>query len=165
MGFGTGHHATTRLCLEALQSVTLEGASVLDVGTGSGVLAFAARALGADRVLGIDNDADALDCANQNLALNPGPDILRFELCDVAGPDAGAWRQFDVLTANLTGTLLCRTAPTLVSMLAARGRLIVSGLLSEEYPDVIAAFRPLMVARRRSEEGWDGLVFESAKNL
>jgi ribosomal protein L11 methyltransferase len=165
MGFGTGHHATTRLCLEALQIMTLEGASMLDVGTGSGVLALAARALGAGRVLGIDNDPDAVECANGNLALNEGPDIVRFELRDVDGLEAGARRKFDVLTANLTGTLLCRTAPALASMLAARGRLIVSGLLCKEYRDVSAAFQPLRVAWRRSEDGWDGLVFENAKNL
>jgi ribosomal protein L11 methyltransferase len=162
MGFGTGHHVTTRLCLEALQTTTLEGASVLDVGTGSGVLALAARALGAERVLGIDNDPDAVDCANENLALNAGPDILRFDLRDVAVAATDTPGNFDVVSANLTGALLCRTATTLIAMLRPHGRLIVSGLLSEERPDVIAAFRPLMVAWSRSDDGWDGLVFSSA---
>ena len=106
MGFGTGHHATTRLCLAALQQFELRGISVLDVGTGSGVLAIAASLLGASPVVGIDDDPDAMQSACENLALNPRAQVdLR-----VVDLQSSALVRFDLVVANLTGALLIQTA-------------------------------------------------------
>jgi ribosomal protein L11 methyltransferase len=155
MGFGTGHHATTRLCLAALQTIDLTGCTVLDVGTGSGVLAIAAEMLGAARAIGIDCDPDAIQSARENLDLNPAVQRVSFDLADLAvAPLAAA----DVVTANLTGALLVRSAPILMAAVRPGGRLILSGLLAGERDEVCRAFGPSAVSWEGEEEGWIGLV-------
>ena len=136
MGFGTGHHATTRLCLRALQAVDVMNRCVLDVGTGSGVLAIASVRLGAARALGIDNDADAIQAANENLGLNQGVENVEFRVADVLADDLPA---ADIVTANLTGAFLVRSATLLLDLLRPAGTLIVSGLMEHERTDVMRA--------------------------
>src|SRR5262249_12930771 len=113
MGFGTGHHPSTRLCLQLLQFETLQGASVLDVGTGSGVLAIASVALGAARVVGLDVDQDALISAAENRELNGLEDRVDLRVLDITKEAAAFSTEFDVITANLTGAMLERHAKTL----------------------------------------------------
>jgi len=177
MGFGTGHHATTRLCLAALQTLDLSRLSLLDVGTGSGVLAIAADRLGAARALGIDHDPDAVQAARENLALNPTTRDVSFAVADLRTtplPRAG------VVTANLTGALLIETANDLLGAVDAGGTLIVSGLLAAERDEVVRAMtgpasaftasrlRPdekgghdgphARIVWEREEDGWVGLA-------
>jgi ribosomal protein L11 methyltransferase len=159
MGFGTGHHATTRLCLAALQRLDLGKCTVLDVGTGSGVLAIAACALGADRVLGVDHDPDAVRCAAENLVLNPDPrggNRVAFELRDLA---RSALPSATVVTANLTGALLCRAAPSVIGAVKPGGYLILSGILATERDEVVTAFSRLQLENEAAEDGWVGLSF------
>lgn len=152
-GFGTGHHATTRLCLQALQESAPAGKSIIDAGTGSGVLALAAKKLGAARVIGIDNDPDAIANARENMALNDVDiDLRRASLERVDIEPA------DIVVANLTGAVLIRFRGELSGLRRHDGRLIVSGLRDEEEADVARAFGGHPVARA-AEEGWICLTF------
>jgi ribosomal protein L11 methyltransferase len=150
MGFGTGHHATTRLCLSALQQIDLRGRSVIDVGTGSGVLAIAARKLGANGVLAIDDDADAIAAAEANVALNQQSRIA-LEVADFRAAKIG---QFDLVTANLTGALLMASADRLESLAIPGGRLILSGFMDDEEREVLRVFGRCELEWRAQEDEW-----------
>jgi ribosomal protein L11 methyltransferase len=149
LGFGTGHHATTRLCLGALQQHGLEGATVLDVGTGSGVLAIAASLLGAARVIAIDDDPDAVQAAQENAARNRA--AVDFSVADLR---AIALSQFDLVLANLTGALLVESAARLQALTTRRAPLILSGFMGDEEAGVVAAFPQCRVVDRSQEDEW-----------
>jgi ribosomal protein L11 methyltransferase len=155
MGFGTGHHATTRLCLAALQAIDVDDRVALDIGTGSGVLAIAAARLGAADVLGIDNDPDAIQSANENLALNPEVRQVRFREADLTSADLP---RADVITANLTGALLARAAPLMLAAVRPGGTIIVGGMLCDERSSVCSAYRPAEMVWEGQEEEWLGLA-------
>jgi ribosomal protein L11 methyltransferase len=160
MGFGTGHHASTRLCLEHLQSVPLKGARVLDVGTGSGVLAIAAARLGAAEVVGIDLDADALSNASENAGLNGVSE--RIDLRELTLVDARSLgRTFDVIVANLTGGHLRREASHLAPLAAPNAHLIVSGFQADESIDVIHALESAgwTLSASAAEATWVAALF------
>jgi ribosomal protein L11 methyltransferase len=163
-GFGTGHHATTRLCLEALQRLDIRRRSVLDVGTGSGVLAIAARMLGAAPVIALDDDADAVQAARDNVARNAGVEVA----IHVGDLRTAELPRFDVVLANLTAGLLISAAARLRAVTAAGGHLVVSGFTVSEEAEVRAALErsPESVdagsshAFRASEDGWGCFVLQ-----
>jgi ribosomal protein L11 methyltransferase len=159
MGFGTGHHESTRLCLASLQRTPLAGRSVVDVGTGSGVLAIAAAQLGARAVVAIDDDPDALDSAVANVALNG----LAAGAVDarIGNLLAESLPVSDVVIGNLTGALLRRAAATLIAAIAPGGSLIVSGFTEDERLAIEHAFAPLAVRGAESEHGWQALTFSA----
>ena len=159
MGFGTGHHPTTRLCLRLLSNLDVRGQRVLDIGTGSGVLAMAAALGGSADVLGLDVDQDAIDAARMSAALNPLPPVIRFEVGDfrTAPPPAA-----DVVLANLTGGMLRTTASGLRALVRPGGTLIASGFDESEEGDVRAAFTELRAAERLDEASWVAIRFEKS---
>lgn len=162
MGFGTAHHESTRLCLRLLQEIDIAGRSVLDAGTGSGVLAIAARRLGAATAIGADYDPDAIQNARENVALNGlGPDDLPLLVLDLAAPAALGPQRFDLVFANLTGGVLQRFASELAGRLAPGGSLIVSGVMASEEMDVARALSDagLTMASRLEEREWIGARF------
>ncbi len=136
MGFGTGHHETTRLCLRLLQEVEVRGQQVIDVGTGSGVLALAAWKLGARHVVAVDSDRDALANARENIERNGASAAIEVLEADLAGltiPPAG------VVAANLTGAVIQRHAAALAALVATPGTLVVSGFSPAEVREVTAS--------------------------
>jgi ribosomal protein L11 methyltransferase len=136
MAFGTGDHPSTQLCLEALDKFLRPGArqSVLDVGTGSGVLAIAARKLGAGRVAAVDTDERAIKLAAENCALNAAEGIeLSTE------PLESIAERFDIVVANLFANPLVQLAPHFRRVVGSH--LILSGVLVEQAAEVGAAYR------------------------
>jgi ribosomal protein L11 methyltransferase len=150
MGFGTGHHATTRLCLAALQAIEVKERTVIDVGTGSGVLAIAASLLGAVNVRGIDDDEDAIHAAWDNLALNPAA-IVTLLVGDLRTTQL---EPADIVFGNLTGSLLIASAAVMSMHAGKHGALILSGFQVPEEAGVVAAFTGFAVARREQEDDW-----------
>jgi ribosomal protein L11 methyltransferase len=154
-GFGTGHHATTRLCLELLQELDVIGRRVIDVGTGSGVLAIAAAKLGAASVLALDNDSDALRSARENVARN-GVDVDVRE-GDLARLDAPA---ADIVLANLTSAVLRRLAGSLTRLAAPDGAVILSGFAPDESPGILSDYALAPVKQTREGE-WAAILLRN----
>ena len=150
MGFGTGHHATTRLCLAALQALEVKERTVIDVGTGSGVLAIAASLLGGVDVRGIDDDEDAIHAAWDNLALNPSAIVTLL----VGDARTTALDPADIVFGNLTGGLLMASAGVIGALAGTHGKLILSGFQADEEKAVVAAFTGFAVERRDEEDAW-----------
>jgi len=158
-GFGTGHHATTRLCLRALRRLELRGARVVDIGTGSGVLALAAWKLGAADVVAIDNDPDALDNARDNIARNGAGasiDIIRDDLASLRIQRA------DIVLANLTGAVLVRFASELRGLAVEGGYLILSGFSPDDIPVILRAFAGLALVVQQFEGEWAVVILRLA---
>ena len=152
--FGTGHHPTTALCVEALEEIlaTEQFASILDVGTGSGILALAGLTLGVRGAVGLDIDAAALEIAAENARLNHMEDRLQLVL---GGPDAveGNW---PLVVANVLAAPLIEMAPAIVRRLGRRGRLILSGISWSLESEVRRAYEHLGVRHTGSKTraGW-----------
>lgn len=151
--FGTGHHGTTSGCLIMLEQLvrTRRPASVLDLGTGSGVLAIAAAKLAHCRVLATDIDPVATRVARANARLNGDAGLIRFETA--AGFSARAFAEegpFDLVVANILARPLMRMAPQIAANLASGGRVVLSGILATQRQMVLAGFRSAGLYHRRT---------------
>jgi ribosomal protein L11 methyltransferase len=154
MGFGTGHHATTRMCLQLLDEVDVSDQTVVDLGTGSGVLAMAAALRGARAVIGIDVDRDAIGSAEASARLNTLPDTITFTVDDFRlHPPPPA----DLVLANLTGPMLIASAAQIGALVQRGGQLIVSGFDQAEMNAVARAFGAFTERTRLTGEGWVAL--------
>jgi len=135
MAFGTGLHATTRLCLRALETHLPEGADVADVGTGSGILAIGAALLGARRVQALDLDPVAVAVARANVAMNSVGDVVDVREADE--PPAGP---FDLVVANILPDVLLAMSEPLLTSLRPGGVLVLSGIVESRLEDVRSGF-------------------------
>lgn len=157
LAFGTGQHPSTQLCLGALERRVQPGMRVLDVGTGSGILALAAARLGAGDVLALDVDAQAVTAATANVELN--------ELAGVIAVRQGtlpAGEGYDVVVANIVARVIADLAPGLARALRPGGTLIAGGIVEERAAEVVAALERggLAVVERAAQPPWVALVAE-----
>jgi ribosomal protein L11 methyltransferase len=155
MAFGTGLHPTTQQALEALSTLALEGKSLLDVGTGSGILAIAAAKRGASPVVAVDTDPLAVEAARENAERNGAA----IPVGDGSAGDVPG--RFDYVIANIVSPVLQQIAPDLVARLAPRGTLIVAGVSAPAEPQTRDAFvrAGLHVLDRDQRADWVALAF------
>lgn len=157
--FGSGFHATTQLLIEWMELRPLAGARVLDIGTGSGILAMAALRLGASSALGIDNDPVAIECARENARGNGfGPDL---DLRVAAAGEAGLGK-FDLIVANLDLKTLLVVRNDLAALLAPGGTALISGLLTADCSEIAEAYlgSGAHVLGRRERDAWAALELQ-----
>lgn len=138
MAFGTGLHPTTQMCLQALEELVRPGMRVLDVGTGSGILAIAAAKLGATAVLGVDTDRIAVEAAIENARLNGVEGQIRIEQGTLAAVTEQGW---DMVVVNILAPVIIELLQTggLMDYVGEGGRLILSGIIEEQGQGVIEA--------------------------
>lgn len=159
MAFGTGHHPTTRMCVEQIERTMTPGARVLDVGCGSGVLSIAAALLGASDALGIDIDPTAVEVAEENGRKNGVQSRLTFAAGSLPGPNVSP-RSFDLTVANISAKVVSELASELVATLRPGGVLIASGVLVENSDRVRQALSDAgaAITDMVTEDGWVTLV-------
>ncbi|KVG66695.1 50S ribosomal protein L11 methyltransferase [Burkholderia pseudomultivorans] len=148
LAFGTGSHPTTRLCMEWLEQSVQPGQSVLDYGCGSGILAILAKKCGANPVVGIDIDPQAVESARQNSERNRAD--VTYGL-----PDACPAGEFDIVVANILSNPLKLMASMLASKVKPGGRIALSGVLARQADEVAAVYaRYVDISVWREHEGW-----------
>ena len=158
--FGTGSHATTRLCLTALEQEIHGGEKVLDLGCGSGILSIAALALGAARAEAVDIDDKCLTVAYDNAALNGiGKDVYTVRVGDVLADEAVRAEiggGYDVVLANIVADVIIALAPMVRSLMNEGGVFLCSGIIDDRAEEVAEKLRTagLEITQSRSSEGW-----------
>ena len=162
MAFGTGHHPTTRVCLEQLERLLVPGMSVLDMGTGSGILAIAAAKLGAGCVVGLDTDETAVQAARANVEQNR---VLGVRLVHGTLPHSEVRDgEYDLALANVTARVVASSAGLLARALRGNGLLIASGILEERRYEVEAALgESFVVEQTLTDDDWVTVVARKAE--
>jgi ribosomal protein L11 methyltransferase len=173
MAFGSGLHPTTRLCLEALEDLLHPDATVLDVGTGSGILAIAAARLGASHVLALDTDHVAVQVARDNVVLNHVQFAVDVELGTIPLPSARSVRRCDfvhpptadLILANILAETIIEFAPAWAASLNPDGTLIASGIVADRRDAVVNSLiaNGLRLVTQRADGDWLACIACKAK--
>ena len=163
MSFGTGHHCTTQLMIEALLDGEIENKRVLDMGSGTGVLAIVAAKLGAERVLAVEIDDMAEESVRENIALNGVSEKVE-SICGDARAIEG--REFDTVLANINRNILLADMEAYDKTLTEGGRLVLSGFLAEDVDILVdkAASLGYKLTKHRTNDIWQALELEKIRN-
>ena len=159
MAFGTGTHETTSLCLETLDELVQGGERMLDIGTGSGILAIAALKLGAKEAEGVDIDPMCVRTAGENARRNGVAERLTVLVGDLSDKASGV---YDIITANIVAAAILSLAPAVPALMAPGAKFIASGIIDERRDEVLdglkaAGLRPVQVKEKR---GWVCIICE-----
>lgn len=157
MAFGSGQHETTRLCMELLERHVNEETTLLDVGTGSGILGIAALVLGAKKAVGVDIDALSVKIAGENAELNGVRNKFELFEGDLAEKVSG---KFNLITANIVADIIIRLLPDTKRLLTNDGIIILSGIIDTRIDDVTKAISEnnLEVVTLHTERGWAAIA-------
>lgn len=163
MAFGTGTHETTRLVIRLLESYTRPGCRMLDVGTGTGILAICASRLGADICRAYDIDPTAVRVARENIA-ESGLTNVTCDQSDLLGQVSLDGGKYDLICANIVADIIIRMTPDVMRYLADDGVLLASGIIAERCDDVVAAFEAngFTIVEKLTDNDWCGLAVRKA---
>ncbi len=163
MAFGTGTHPTTQIALRLFERLKIEGRSVFDVGTGSGIIAIAAAKLGAASVDGVDIDAISVRQANANVAMNDAAGSVRIWKSDMA-PEAAGPGVYDIVVANIIARVLVEISGQIAGAVADGGTLVLSGIIDSKEAGVVETYRALgfEMTDRMQIEDWIGHIWRCA---
>ena len=155
LAFGTGYHPTTYSCLEALEEIVKPGHSVLDVGTGSGILTIAAAKLGATRITAVDIDGHAVRAARKNFRRTGISDLVNAESGSIPN-NATRGQTYDVAVANISARGIRLVSPAIPDLLSPEGVFVASGIIVDQHDEAASAIADagLVVEEMRQREDW-----------
>lgn len=159
MAFGTGTHETTRLCMELLEKIVTNNKSVLDIGTGSGILSITALLLNAEKVVAVDIDENSVKIAQQNAQLNNVDKKLNLLCGDLTEKVSG---KYDIICANIVADVIIRLCDNIKNYMKQDTILLVSGIIDEREKDVIDAINKcgLKITKKLQDNGWIAMQCE-----
>lgn len=159
MSFGTGHHATTQLVIQQMQSLDFTNKSVFDFGTGTGILAILAEMLGATEVIATDNDKWSIENSIENVQRN---DCQAVQVADTDITALNPDKQFDIILANINRHVLLAYMPQIKALLKPDGQLIISGILQEDIPVMQTSFETnhLQAVKTTTAKNWVSILLQ-----